>query len=121
MVTAAVSQTPVLAQITPAPEKFGSEESSTDSSPTTDNSNEDNDKSTDSFSSDDSDTDADDSNEASSSSDDGETVGESTETSDSDNDDSRPDTIEQGFDDSNPLMESIMNRVNEELSSAGIA
>lgn len=120
-VTAAVSQTPVLAQITPAPEKFGSDESSTDSSPSTGSGNEDDDGSTDSSSSDDNDTGTYDSDEDSSSSDDGETIEESTDTSDSDNDGSGSDTIEQDFDDSSSLMESIMNRVNEKLSAAGIA
>lgn len=117
-VTAAVSQTPVLAQITPASEKFGSDESSTDSSPSTNNNgNEDGDASTDSSSSDDSDTfGTDDSDEDSTSSDDG----ESADKSDS-NDDIGLDTGEQDFDNSNSLLESIMNRVNEELSAAGLA
>ena len=107
-VTAAVNQTPVLAQITPAPEKFGSDESSTNSSPSTDNNgNEDGNGSDESSGSDDSNGGTDDS-------------GEDSESSDS-NGDSGPDTSEQDFDNSNSLMDSIMNRVNQELSAAGIA
>jgi hypothetical protein len=117
MVTAAVSHTPVLAQITPAPEKFGNDESSINSSPSTDNGNEDDHGSTDSSSSHNNDDEGSDTGTEDSTSSD---YGESADTSDS-NDDSGPDTIEQDFDSSNSLMESIMNRVNDELSAAGIA
>jgi cytoskeletal protein RodZ len=115
-VTVAVSQTHVQAQITPAPEKFGSDESSTNSSPSTDNGNDgDSGGSTDSSSSDDDeddgggDTGADDTEEASTSDDDG-TIEESENNQASDAE----------IDGATQLADAIKNRVADALSAAGI-
>lgn len=88
----AVSQTPVLAQITPSPEKFGSDESSDNGS----------DGSTDSSSSDD------DNESSDSSTDDEESGDETTDESDTDSNEA------------NQLAEAIKNRVKGALSAAGI-
>ena len=108
-----------LAQITPAPEKFGSaDDSSTDSSPDTGDGNGDdqNEGSTGS-----SGTDADDVSEDVSSSDEV-TEEDSTEISDSNDDNDGQSTIEEPTtsEDTNPLMESIINQVNDALSASGI-
>ena len=105
-VTATVSQTPVLAQITPAPEKFGSDESSTDSSPSTDNGN---------------DGDSDGSSESSSSDDDeddegGETGADDGTVEESENNQASGTEI----DGATQLADAIKNRVAGVLSAAGI-
>lgn len=108
-----------LAQITPAPEKFGStEDSSTDSSPDTGDGNGDaqNEGSTGS-----SGTDGDDVSEDASSS--NEATGEdSTEISDSNDENEGQSTIEEPAtsEDTNPLREAIIKQVNDALSASGI-
>jgi len=113
-----------LAQITPAPEKFGSaDDSSTNSSPDTGDGNGDdqNDGSTDSSDANgDDDADGNDVSEDASSSDeqqDETTEEDSTEISDSNDDSDGKSTIEEQ---ANPLMEAIINQVNNALSASGI-
>ena len=108
-----------LAQITPAPEKFGStEDSSTNSSPDTGDGNDDdqNDGSTGS-----SGADGDDVSEDVSSSDET-TEEDSTEISDSNDENDGQSTIEEPAtsEDTNPLREAIIKQVNDALSASGI-
>jgi hypothetical protein len=108
-----------LAQITPAPEKFGStEDSSTNSSPDTGDGNDDdqNDGSTGS-----SGADGDDVSEDVSSSDET-TEEDSTEISDSNDENDGQSTIEEPTtsEDTNPLREAIIKQVNDALSASGI-
>jgi hypothetical protein len=108
-----------LAQITPAPEKFGStEESSTNSSPETGDGNDDdqNDGSTGSSGADGADV-----SEDVSSSDEA-TEEDSTEISDSNDENDGQSTIEEPAtsEDTNPLREVIIKQVNDALSASGI-
>ena len=106
-----------LAQITPAPEKFGStEDSSTDSSPDTGNGDDQNEGSTGS-----SGTDGDDVSEDTSSNDEA-TEEDSTEISDLNDENDGQSTIEEPTtsEDTNPLVEAIINQVNDALSASGI-
>lgn len=114
-----------LAQITPAPEKFGiADDSSTNSSPDAGDGNGDdqNDGPTGS-SGDDGDDDADGNgvSEGASSSDEA-TEEDSTEISDSNDDNDGQSTIEEPTtsEDTNPLMEAIINQVNDALSASEI-
>jgi hypothetical protein len=108
-----------LAQITPAPEKFGStEDSSANSSPDTGDGNDDDqiDGSTGSSGADGADV----SEDASSS--DEATEEDSTEISDSNVDNDGQSTIEEPTtsEDTNPLREAIIKQVNDALSASGI-
>jgi hypothetical protein len=118
-----------LAQITPAPEKFGStEDSSTDSSPDTGDGNGDdqNDGSIGSSGADgDDDADGKGVSEGASASDeqqDEATEEDSTEISDSNDENDGQSTIEEPAtsEGTNPLVEAIINQVNDVLSASGI-
>jgi hypothetical protein len=128
------NQGSVFAQISPAPQKFGSDESSTNSSPSTNNNSNADDDGDDynngsidsSSSNDDDDDDGSDAgsygdDEQSSSSDDeqGETTEDFTESSDS-NDSNIEQSTSEGLEETNPLVEAINKKVSEELSAAGI-
>lgn len=109
-----------LAQITPAPEKFGSaDDSSTNSSPDTGDGNGDDQNDGSTGSSGDDDADDNGISEGASSSD--EAIEEdSTEISDSNDDNDGQSTIKEPTEDTNPLMEAIINQVNDALSASGI-
>jgi hypothetical protein len=103
----------IFAQITPSPEKFGSDESSPNSSPHTHGSNDDNG-----------------STDSSGSNDDNDGLGteeqdETTTTTTEEQDETTTTTTEEQdtnaeSEQTNPLVEEIINKVNEALSASGI-
>ena len=118
------NQNSVFAQITPAPEKFGSDESSPNSSPSTDDTNDNDDGSTGSAGSDGGDgEDATSTGELQQDSDGQDetttTPEESDETTTTTTTPEEQD-INTEFELTNPLVEEIMNKVNEALSASGI-
>ena len=127
--TAEDNQRLALAQITPAPEKFGgADDSSTNSSPDTEDGNDDdqNDGSIGSSGADgDDDADGNGVSKGASASDeqqDEATEEDSTEISDSNDDNDGQSTIEEPAtsEGTNPLVEAIINQVNDVLSASGI-
>ena len=107
------NQNSVFAQITPAPEKFGSDESSPNSSPSTDDSNNEDGSTGSSGSNGDSDeqtTTTEEPDETTITEEQDETTTTTTEEQDTDTESEQ----------TNPLVEEIMNKVNEALSASGI-
>jgi hypothetical protein len=128
--TAEDNQRRALAQITPAPEKFGgADDSSTNSSPDTEDGNDDdqNDGSIGSHGADgDDDADGNGVSEGASASDeqqDEATEEDSTEISDSNDENDGQSTIEEPAtpEGTNPLVEAIINQVNDVVSASGIS
>ena len=127
--TAEDNQRLALAQITPAPEKLGgADDSSTNSSPDTEDGNDDdqNDGSIGSYGADgDDDADGNGVSEGASASDEQQdevTEKDSTEISDSNDENDGQSTIEEPTtpEGTNPLVEAIINQVNDVLSASGI-
>lgn len=128
--TAEDNQRLALAQITPAPEKFGgADDSSTNSSPDTEDGNDDdqNDGSIGSYGADgDDDADGNGVSEGASASDEQQdevTEKDSTEISDSNDENDGQSTIEEPTtpEGTNPLVEAIINQVNDVVSASGIS